>query len=447
MAWLRVALLLHLVLGVSGHGMLLKPMARQMVIGDYDNGVGLTDPGAGLCGITEGNGMNMNGCQGGCAWRQFPNCDGPDMSGWQPYPRVGVCGGLATEDVMAVVNPVGEGCENVGDGDKSCVKQALSSAKMSILEVDSSGYFLLDVRITAHHWGWFEFRLCTQGEGLGPDGKGVTQDCFNDHVLTFDAADAAQRYPQSKMADDSRPGCFWPYDDVACKNLSNPSDYQRMEPSTRCDGQGTCTTYEEAVKAAQAASKKPSLAQFERAPCPDCTGNAALGKTDMDLKSPGGSCCLDGGDCGDSASNPNQNIRWVLPRIDAAVPDPNGTSTDVPNAEPMNGIYIIKLKLPEDAMTICNTKVCTLQWLYMTGNSPSAYPEAFRNCADFKITPSAGPVALAETVQHRNYQKAQHRKQPRARSLRRSSGDGDESVQMQMPWPNSVEPMKDTMEL
>ena len=182
---------------VLGHGMLTMPMARQMVIGDglYPNGVGLTNPGAGECGISDGDGMNMNGCQGAVAdWEQ--------PAKMMPAPHVGVCGGLtnAVGDVMAVVQPPADGCEHVGDGDRSCVEQALRSPIMSKLDVDEDGYFETRIRITAHHWGWSEFRLCTEGEGRGSDGKGVTQECFNKHVLACDVEDAARRYPKDVVA-------------------------------------------------------------------------------------------------------------------------------------------------------------------------------------------------------------------------------------------------------
>merc|ERR1712048_318080 len=42
---------------------------------------------------------------------------------------------------------------------------------------------------------------------------------------------------------------------------------------------------------------------------------------------------------------------------------------------------------------------CTLQWLFMTGNSQSSYPEAFRNCADFKLVDeSVGPAPVTGTT-------------------------------------------------
>merc|ERR1719355_70364 len=43
-----------------GHGMLTRPAARNVLLN-----LGLTHPGAGMCDMSEGNPMNMNGCQGG----------------------------------------------------------------------------------------------------------------------------------------------------------------------------------------------------------------------------------------------------------------------------------------------------------------------------------------------------------------------------------------------
>merc|ERR1711959_218891 len=46
-----------------------------------------------------------------------------------------------------------------------------------------------------------------------------------------------------------------------------------------------------------------------------------------------------------------------------------------------------RVYLPE-GVTCTQDEPCTLQWLFMTGNSQDSYPEAFRNCADFKIANS-----------------------------------------------------------
>ena len=46
------------------------------------------------------------------------------------------------------------------------------------------GLIDIEVKITAYHKGWFEFRLCDRGAASAP----VTQACFNQHVLKFDEA-------------------------------------------------------------------------------------------------------------------------------------------------------------------------------------------------------------------------------------------------------------------
>merc|ERR1712078_168061 len=84
------------------------------------------------------------------------------------------------------------------------------------------------------------------------------------------------------------------------------------------------------------------------------------------------------GDCKDSNVSKEQNIRWVLPNVAAA----NETAQpidEVPGAAPMHGTYTVKLHLPSDARSICTREngPCTIQWLYMTGNSRDSYPEAF----------------------------------------------------------------------
>ena len=56
----------------------------------------------------------------------------------------------------------------------------------------------VELSITAHHYGWSEFRLCREG-GVGKDRQGVTQECFNNDVLRFDVADARNRYSGETM--------------------------------------------------------------------------------------------------------------------------------------------------------------------------------------------------------------------------------------------------------
>merc|ERR1711964_157315 len=109
-----------------------------------------------------------------------------------------------------------------------------------------------------------------------------------------------------------------------------------------------------------------------------------------ELWSPMGSCCWNGGDCKDSSTNPKQNIRWVFPTIDAAKKT-KGPGTHKSGGQAMHGEYTVRIQLPSEVRSKCTQEKgpCTIQWLFMTGNSPDSYPEAFRNCADFTIKDSA----------------------------------------------------------
>merc|ERR1712227_1141182 len=84
---------------------------------------------------------------------------------------------------------------------------------------------------------------------------------------------------------------------------------------------------------------------------------------------------MGGGDCGNSNTSKTQDVRFVFPKV-AAGPE-----------------FKYRIYLPA-GLTCTQEDPCTLQWLFMTGNSQDSYPEAFRNCADFKLsTGSSGPVS------------------------------------------------------
>merc|ERR1712048_93167 len=222
--------------------------------------------------------------------------------------------------------------ENTDCDGASCVDAALAKPFDTITLNPEDNSFEASMMITAHHWGWSEFRLCRKG-GRGEKGHGVTQECFNRDVLRFDAVDAKQRYG-GEMA----PG------------VESPSDYTGTSSASRCDGPG--------------AEVKLDAPQ---------------------IWSPPGSCCYLGGNCGDSNTSKMQNVRFVFPR-DAAGPE-----------------YRLRIFLPE-GLTCTQDDPCTLQWLFMTGNSHDSYPEAFRNCADFKLasggsgTESSVPTPSAATL-------------------------------------------------
>lgn len=102
--------------------------------------------------------------------------------------------------------------------------------------------------------------MCREG-GLGANGLGLTQECFNQDVLRFDAADAQERYAGQMGGE-----------------IEDPTDYIGSNPSKRCDG-------------------------------PD----AAIKLEAPQIWSPPGSCCYAGGDCGNSNTSRAQNVRFMFP--------------------------------------------------------------------------------------------------------------------------------------
>uniref|UniRef100_A0A7S4WBP4 Chitin-binding type-4 domain-containing protein n=2 Tax=Sar TaxID=2698737 RepID=A0A7S4WBP4_9STRA len=112
----------------------------------------------------------------------------------------------------------------------------------------------ISVRITAHHWGWFEFRLCRPSDGGKNISKPITQDCLNQHVLEFD-----EEYTKASYSGKMRNG------------VQSPADYVG----------------------------DPSVYSIEHAKCEY-----------LPNRGPSGSCCNNGGRCSSEATNKN---RWMLP--------------------------------------------------------------------------------------------------------------------------------------
>jgi len=330
MSMLATVLFAAGVTSVAGHGMLTRPVARNVLLN-----LGLRHPGAGQCDMAEGNAQNMNGCQGGMGPITYLPCwndCGGDFHSTStacvacknnvvstaegklnPGARLGVCGDL--QDRQSFTKPDNADCNGA-----SCVEAALAKNFDTLVLDPADNSFEASMTITAHHWGWAEFRLCRKG-GRGENGQGVTQECFNQDVLEFDVEDAKQRYAGHMNT-----------------GVADPSDYIGTSASVRCDG-------------------------------PD----ADLKLEAPQIWSPPGSCCYAGGDCGDSNSSKVQNKRFVLPNV-AAGPE-----------------YKVRVRLPA-GLSCTQEAPCTLQWTYMTGNSVDSYPEVFRNCADFKLG-SANDVA------------------------------------------------------
>ena len=116
-------------------------------------------------------------------------------------------------------------------------------------------YIDIEITITAHHWGWFEFRLCRNEDGGLDVTKPTTQECLNQNILEFDL-----EYTQKSYQGMMRPG----------SGIQSPADYT-----------GDASFY-----------------AWQHTTCPY-----------MNF-SPDGSCCNGGGTCSPPTKNTN---RWVLP--------------------------------------------------------------------------------------------------------------------------------------
>ncbi|KAH8059223.1 hypothetical protein JL721_9317 [Aureococcus anophagefferens] len=121
----------------------------------------------------------------------------------------------------------------------------------------------IEVVVTAHHLGWFEFRLCAED----PAASELTQACLNEHVLQFDAAHARALYDEEHFAQ----GVIIP---VGAPERADATDYL-----------GDATKYRNA------------LAEL------DAAGASFAGVVD-------GTCCTNGGSCSPEDANED---RFMVP--------------------------------------------------------------------------------------------------------------------------------------
>jgi chitinase len=98
----------------------------------------------------------------------------------------------------------------------------------------------IEVDVTAHHWGWFEFRLCVPKDGGKDRNQPITQDCLNKHVLKFD-----RKYTENSYAGKMKAGLQSPADFIG-----NPNDYvwehskckwHKSPKGSCCNGGGKCS--------------------------------------------------------------------------------------------------------------------------------------------------------------------------------------------------------------
>jgi len=381
------------------HGYLTQPAARQVLTcqGLAINGDGDFDPTA----IKFGNMMNMNGAQGaftglcsgktecGTDWQTNVNNDqckqcldkaaadtkvisndaGETLN---PVPRLGIGGDTYHRNAFSF-NSSSRNGDWVAQATQALTDKGLSEKNAKCNSApdgynafcrNTTGQTSIEVKmqITAHHFGWSEFRLCRNM--AGKNNYSDAQACFNADVLTFNGEDAKKRYPAftmgSKGSRASTPAGNPPTD---------PTDYAALSPSVRCQGPDRCPS--------DRGDTYNPMQQFLKATYPT-------------LWSPNGSCCASGGDCGgfdDTDGSQKKLTRWVFPSPEYASSASVSKTCKVKGATCMSGTYTVVVKLPVDLKPTECTKdaPCTLSWLFMTGNSPDAYPEAFRNLADFYL--------------------------------------------------------------
>ena len=115
----------------------------------------------------------------------------------------------------------------------------------------------VEVKLTAWHGGWFEFRLCVPFDGGKDRTIAVTQDCLNQHVLKIDPT--TPEYPTSAGHGKTR------------------LDYTDISGGVRCAATG---------------------------------GHPDVGSSTPNTAWPGGSCCNGGGACSPPEANDD---RWIVP--------------------------------------------------------------------------------------------------------------------------------------
>lgn len=185
----------------------------------------------------------------------------------------------------------------------------------------------INVTITQHQYGYFEFRLCVPDDGGLDLSVPITQSCLNKHVLEFD-----EDYVNSS------------YNDVMESGRSSPADYE---------GNSYSYSY-------SSGEDQDYLVQSSK----------NFKCESLSSRNPDGSCCNNGGTCSSASNNIH---RWVVPNITEGA------------------IYTMRYKLPEnvtcdrcvlqwyhqtgDESTAYSTSSYYTRW----------YPEGFWNCADIAI--------------------------------------------------------------
>jgi len=335
MVRLAAPLLAALASPAAGHGMLTRPAARNVLLD-----MGLTNPGRGECDITEANSMNMNGCQGGAGPFSYLSCWNScagDLS--SPAPACADC----KQEVVAAAEahqdlrpePRVGVCGDLPERGSFTNPDTADCAGASCVEQALAKPFdAIEVDPADRS---FEVSLTLTVHHYGWMEFRLCRQGGRGESGHGVTQECFNRDLLEFDAADARQR----YGDRMGPGVDDPSDYVGTSASVRCDGPG-----------------------------------AELKQEAPQIWSPPGTCCYGGGDCGDSNVSKAQRVRFVVPTF-AAGPD-----------------YKLRLRLPP-GLSCTQNAPCTLQWTYVTGNSVDAYPEVFRNCADFRLLGAEGAPAAA----------------------------------------------------
>lgn len=200
---------------VSAHGYMTCPLPRMYrddPIPDdtWTNWMGIVVPGSTELSPGEGNAPNFNSAIGG----------GPDGATKETEVGHTLCGD--------VVRPA-------PDGPAFMAGHPVYGPTIPRGIYKSGGIMDVNIKLTAYHYGWFEFRLCVPAPAnQGLDTKVVeTQACMNQHILQidpssenyadvikYDRIDGSYRCPLNGDTTASNPSTVWP-DGTCCKGGGN----------------------------------------------------------------------------------------------------------------------------------------------------------------------------------------------------------------------------------
>jgi len=336
--------------GAEAHGFMSKPAARQLYYNNMGPAInGNSEQGTPVSGLELGpsNEMNLNAVHGG------------GQAGWvvEKAYKHSVCGDASEAHVLHAQESGSTNRKERGgafDDDGAYGMQVPHT--VSKQTYSEGGDIEIEIKITAHHYGWFEFRLCDHKTSAL-----TTQACLNEHVLRFDR-EAMKHADNLPMRND------WN------EKPADVTDYVGLSAHNRCSGPGVLERFAWNISEGGQVPEGLCTTCFPHGTCCDVSGGYVQNEDDRNPDQWWGEVGV-ARDCGDPNTN---DQRWVLP----------ASGSD----------YSMTYKLPSGVTCEPPEKPCTLQWLYITGNSQDAYPEIFANCADIYIHAANGSTPTSPTT-------------------------------------------------